>query len=242
LTGKSHKKIFLLNPHSKYFEVAYEDNHLIIVNKKSGVLVQGDKTGAPPLSEYVKNYLKEKYNKPGNVFAGVVHRLDRPVTGLVILAKTSKALERMNKLFQEKDIQKIYWAIVKNKPKENKGDLIHWLIKDPQKNITATFLKETPNAQKSELSYSLLAEKKGYYLLEVKPKTGRPHQIRTQLSAIGCPIVGDVKYGYREPNEDKSINLHARRLEFLHPVKKEPLKIIAGLPSNNLWDIFREME
>jgi 23S rRNA pseudouridine1911/1915/1917 synthase len=231
-----------LKSHLKYFDIVYEDNHLIIVNKKSGVLVQGDETGDTPLSEHVKAYLKEKYNKPGNVFAGVVHRLDRPVTGLVVLAKTSKALERMNKLFQEKDIQKIYWAIVKNKPKQEEATLVHWLIKNPQKNITTAYPKETKEGQKSELSYKLLAEKNGYYLLEVNPKTGRPHQIRTQLSYIGCPISGDLKYGDPEANPDKSINLHARKLEFIHPVKKEPLTVIAGLPENKLWSNFTHVK
>ncbi|MBX9853483.1 MAG: RNA pseudouridine synthase [Cytophagaceae bacterium] len=230
-----------MESHRKYFEVVYEDNHLIIVNKKSGVLVQGDETGDIPLSEHVKTYLKEKYNKPGNVFAGVVHRLDRPVTGLVVLAKTSKALERMNKLFQEKNIVKIYWAIVKNKPKQEEATLIHWLVKDQKRNVTAAFLKENKEGQRSELSYKLLAEVKGYYLLEVRPKTGRPHQIRTQLSSIGCPIVGDIKYGYKEANEDKSINLHARKLEFIHPVKKELLNVIAGLPQNKLWKEFNNL-
>lgn len=225
-----------------FFTVIYEDNHLIIVNKRSGVLVQGDETGDLPLSEHVKEYLKEKYNKPGNVFAGVVHRLDRPVTGLVVLAKTSKALERMNALFREKDIRKTYWAVVKSRPPVEEGKLVHWLVKDKVRNVTKAYLKEHRDGQRAELDYRLLNSQNGYYLLEVNPLTGRPHQIRTQLSSMGCPICGDVKYGYPEPNMDLSINLHARALEFIHPVKKEPLKVKAGLPENAVWKIFRNYE
>lgn len=226
----------------KYFTPVYEDNHLIIVNKQSGVLAQGDKTGDVPLSEYVKSYLKEKYNKPGNVFAGVVHRLDRPVSGLVILAKTSKALERMNEMFKERKIRKTYWALVKQKPPQEEATLIHWLVKDTQRNFTKAHSREVKESQKAELSYKMLAKEKNYYLLEVTPVTGRPHQIRTQLAAIGCPIRGDVKYGFEEANEDGSINLHARRLEFIHPVKKEPLIVVAGLPENYYWKIFKDFE
>jgi 23S rRNA pseudouridine1911/1915/1917 synthase len=226
----------------KYFKPVYEDNHLIIVNKESGVLAQGDKTGDIPLSEHVKLYLKEKYNKPGNVFAGVVHRLDRPVSGLVILAKTSKALERMNEMFKEKKIRKTYWAMVKQKPQQEEATLVHWLVKDTQRNITKTHSREVKESQKAELSYKILGKEKNYYLLEVNPVTGRPHQIRTQLASIGCPIRGDVKYGFEEANEDGSINLHARRLEFMHPVKKEPLVVYAGLPDNYYWKIFKDFE
>jgi 23S rRNA pseudouridine1911/1915/1917 synthase len=225
----------------KFFSVIYEDNHLLIVNKKSGILVQGDETGDTPLSEHVKAYLKEKYQKEGNVFTGVVHRLDRPVSGLVVLAKTSKALERMNEMFREKNVHKIYWAIVGFKPLKVEGTLIHWLVKDKAKNISRAFLKEKTEGLRSELDYRILAEKKGFYLLEVSPKTGRPHQIRVQLAAMHCPIAGDVKYGYPKANEDGSINLHARALEFIHPVKKEPLKVTAGLPENNLlWNLFKD--
>lgn len=223
---------------SKYFRVEYEDNHLIVVNKRSGILVQGDKTGDLPLSEYVKAYIKEKYQKPGNVFAGVVHRLDRPVSGLVILAKTSKALERMNKMFQEKSIHKTYWAVVKSRPENESGKLIHWLIKDSQKNITKTYGREVKGGLKSELDYKVMGQVSNFYLLEVKPVTGRPHQIRTQLASMGCPIRGDVKYGFAEPNEDASINLHARRVNFIHPVKKEPLEVVGSLPKNHFWQQF----
>lgn len=225
----------------KYFTVVYEDNHLIIVNKASGVLVQGDETGDTPLSELVKAYLKEKYNKPGNVFAGVIHRLDRPVTGLVALAKTSKALERMNEMFRDKTIQKTYWAVVKNRPAKEAGKLVHWLVKDKAKNVTAAYNKEVREGLKSELDYKIISSSNGFYLLEVNPLTGRPHQIRVQLASMGCPIWGDVKYGAPEGNKDGSIHLHARRLRFIHPVKKEPLTVEAGLPENVIWKFFKEV-
>ena len=235
-------KYLHLQSYHKYFEVIYEDNHLIIVNKKSGVLVQGDQTGDTPLSEHVKNFLKEKYNKPGNVFAGVIHRIDRPVSGLVALAKTSKALERMNRLFQEKNITKTYWALVTKRPRASEGKLIHWLIKDQGRNVTKSYSKETAEGQRAELDFRLLSEKNGLYLLEVKPLTGRPHQIRSQLSAMGCPICGDVKYGFSDLNEDDSIKLHARKLEFIHPVKNEAISIVAPLPHNPNWKIFHQLE
>jgi 23S rRNA pseudouridine1911/1915/1917 synthase len=225
----------------KYFSVVYEDNHLIIVNKASGVLVQGDETGDTPLSELVKGYLKEKYNKPGNVFAGVIHRLDRPVTGLVALAKTSKALERMNEMFRDKTIQKTYWAVVKNKPAKETGKLVHWLVKDKNKNLTTAHAKEVKDGLKSELDYKLISSSSGFYLLEVNPLTGRPHQIRVQLASMGCPIWGDVKYGAPEGNKDGSIHLHARKLQFIHPVKKEPLTVEGGLPENTIWKFFKEL-
>lgn len=227
-----------MNPSSPFFHVEYEDNHLLIVNKKSGVLVQGDETGDIPLSEHVKNFLKEKYQKPGNVFAGVVHRLDRPVSGLVALARTSKALERMNKIFRERQVKKVYWAIVKKRPELEEGTLIHWLIKDTARNVTSAFNKEKPGAQKSELSYKILGRVKDHYLLEVIPVTGRPHQIRVQLATMGSPIVGDVKYGFREPNSDGSICLHARQLTFIHPVKKELITITGSLQENSFWNDF----
>jgi 23S rRNA pseudouridine1911/1915/1917 synthase len=221
------------------FTVIYEDNHLIAVNKAAGVLVQGDATGDTPLSELVKGYVKEKYQKPGEVFLGVVHRLDRPVTGVVILARTSKALERMNKMFRDKETKKSYLAIVSSKPALSEEVLVHWLVKDEKKNKTTAFRRETTGAMRSELSYKVIAERSGLFLLEVKPVTGRPHQIRVQLASIGCPIKGDLKYGDREPNDDGSICLHARRLEFVHPVKKEKVSVEAPLPAGSSWKYFQ---
>jgi 23S rRNA pseudouridine1911/1915/1917 synthase len=185
------------------------------------MLVQGDRTGDQPLVELCKDYIKSKYQKPGAVFLGVVHRLDRPVSGVVVLARTSKSLERMNALFRNKKTKKIYWAIVRNRPKMEEGTLVHWLQKDEKKNKTTAYPKETLGALKSELSYKVLRNESGYTLVEVNPITGRPHQIRVQLASMGCPIVGDVKYGYYQANADASICLHARSLEFVHPVKKE---------------------
>lgn len=217
------------------FEVLFEDNHLLVVNKASGILVQGDVTGDVPLVELAKKYIKEKYNKPGEVFLGVVHRLDRPVTGVVVLARTSKALERMNALFREKETTKTYLAIVSNKPPRDEDRLVHWLIKDEKKNKTKAFSRETVGAQKSELSYKVVSSTRGLYLLEVKPVTGRPHQIRVQLASIGCPIKGDLKYGDDAANEDASICLHARQLEFVHPVRKDSLIVKADLPRSGHW-------
>ncbi len=222
----------------KEFHVEYEDNHLIVVNKRSGVLVQGDSTGDTPLSELVKRYLKEKYNKPGNVFCGVLHRIDRPVSGLVVLAKTSKGLSKMNEIFRLREIHKTYWAITKRRPNEMAGKLIHWLKKDPQKNKTEIFEKPQADAQKAELSYKVLGDRSKHWLLEVNPVTGRSHQIRAQLSAIDCPIKGDIKYGYVKPNPDASIHLHARKLSFEHPIKKEPVSISGSLPQEQLWQHF----
>jgi 23S rRNA pseudouridine1911/1915/1917 synthase len=222
----------------KAFEPIYEDNHLILVNKSAGVLVQGDSTGDAPLSDYVKQYIKKKYNKPGEVFLGVIHRLDRPVTGIVALARTSKALERMNALFRERQTRKIYWALVSKRPPAPTGVLVHWLLKDEKKNKTTAYNTEVPGALQSELSYTLIKESKGLFLIEVHPITGRPHQIRVQLASMGCAIKGDVKYGDKDPNLDGSICLHARRLEFVHPVKKELLNIEAKLPDNEFWNYF----
>jgi 23S rRNA pseudouridine1911/1915/1917 synthase len=220
------------------FSVIYEDNHLLVVNKASGVLVQGDATGDIPLVERCKEYLKEKYNKPGAVFLGVVHRIDRPVSGIVVLARTSKALERMNALFRERETRKTYWAIVRNKPAQNQGALVHWLAKDEKKNKTTAFSRQTPGALESELTYETIGYQDGFYLLQVNPVTGRPHQIRVQLASMNCPIRGDVKYGYPEPNVDGSICLHARQLEFIHPVKKEAILLKAPLPDNGFWKNF----
>ncbi|MBV6485069.1 MAG: Ribosomal large subunit pseudouridine synthase C [Flavobacteriales bacterium] len=221
-------------------EVLYEDNHIIAVNKKSSDIVQGDKTGDKPLNEIVKTFLKEKYQKPGEVFLGTIHRIDRPVSGVVIFAKTSKALERLNKMFNEKTVQKTYWAIVKNKPENNEGKLVHYLIKNEQKNKSTAYLKEVANSKKSELVYKIIYQFNNYYLLEIKPLTGRHHQIRVQLSAMGCPIKGDLKYGFNRSNADASISLHARKVEFIHPVTKEPVTIIA--PPNVTDPLWKEAQ
>jgi 23S rRNA pseudouridine1911/1915/1917 synthase len=218
--------------------VLFEDNHLLVINKSAGVLVQGDETGDVPLVELCKKYIKEKYNKPGEVFLGVVHRLDRPVSGVVVFARTSKALERMNELFRDRQTKKIYWAAVKAKPKDESGTLVHWLVKNEKNNKVTAFAKENKDGQRSELNYRVLQHKSDFYLLEVNPITGRPHQIRVQLASMGCVIVGDVKYGYETPNGDKSICLHARHLSFIHPVKKEAISIDAPLPKTEVWNLF----
>ena len=220
-------------------DVLFEDNHLIAINKSAGVLVQGDVTGDVPLSELVKEYIKEKYSKPGAVFLGVVHRLDRPVSGVVVFARTSKSLERMNELFRNRETRKIYNAIVYGKPPKQTDTLVHWLVKDESRNKTTAYKKEHADGLRSELSYELKAHVGEFSLLEVQPVTGRPHQIRVQLAMMGCPIVGDVKYGADTPNDDASICLHASRLQFIHPVRKEELVIRAGFPANHLWDSFR---
>lgn len=218
-------------------KILYEDNHLIAIDKPSGMLVQGDETGDEPLSEKVKTYIKNKYQKAGDVFLGVVHRLDRPVSGVVVFARTSKALERMNALFKNRETVKTYWAIVDRKPDRPKATVIHWLKKNEQTNKVTFFERETPEALKSELSYRVLQEKNGLFLLEVIPITGRSHQIRVQLSAIGCPIVGDLKYG-SAVGLGKSICLHARQLKFLHPVKKVDVILDAPAPSGEFWNLF----
>jgi 23S rRNA pseudouridine1911/1915/1917 synthase len=222
--------------------VVYEDNHLIVINKPSGILVQGDSTGDKPLVEYAKDYVKEKYNKPGAVFMGVVHRLDRPVSGLVVFARTSKALERMNKIFADRKVQKTYWAITRQKTRPETGKLKHWLIKDPAKNTTKAYAEMVNGAKLAELNYRYLGTLNRHHLIEVKPITGRPHQIRVQLAAIGCPIRGDIKYGFKQPNTDASIHLHARKLYFIHPVKKEPVDLIAGLPETDFWEQFLNLD
>lgn len=217
-------------------QILYEDNHLIAINKRVGDIVQGDKTGDAPLSDIVKAYIKEKYNKPGNVYLGVAHRLDRPTTGIVVFAKTSKALPRLNKLFAEKDAKKTYWAVVKQQPKKQKDTLVNWLKRNTKQNKSYANIKEVPDSKKAILDYTVLKKLDNYYLLEINLQTGRHHQIRSQLSGIGCPIKGDLKYGFNRSNSDGGIHLHARKLSFIHPVKKEPLEIIAPLPKDPIWD------
>ncbi|WP_276089876.1 RluA family pseudouridine synthase [Pedobacter sp. JY14-1] len=219
-------------------DILYEDNHLIAVLKRAGDIVQIDETGDEPLDEQVKKYIATKYNKPGGAFLGVVHRLDRPVSGVILFAKTSKSLERMNQIFKNREVKKTYWAVVRRKPAKPFGTLVHWLIKNPQKNVVTPYDKEVPGSQRCELSYRLIGELDGYYLIEVDPLTGRSHQIRVQLSTMGCPIVGDNKYGYPRGSRKGSICLHARRLEFIHPVKKEPVSIFARLPKDGFWEKF----
>ena len=217
-------------------QVLYEDNHIIIVNKRAGDIVQGDKTGDKPLSDVVKEYIKDKYNKPGNVYLGTVHRLDRPTTGLVIFAKTSKVLPRLNKLFLSKDIQKTYWAIVKNEPPKHADTLVNWLIKNPKNNKSRAYSNEVTDSKKAILHYKVIKKLDNYFLLEVNLETGRHHQIRAQLSNIGCPIKGDLKYGFDRSNKDASISLHAKHIEFIHPVKKERISIDAPLPNDAIWN------
>jgi len=217
-------------------QVLFEDNHLIAINKRPGDIVQGDKTGDKPLSEIVKAYLKKKYNKPGNVYLGVVHRLDRPTSGIVLFAKTSKALPRLNKTFAEKGAHKTYWAIVKNRPKETEKKLVHWLIRNTKQNKSYANKKETADSKRAILTYKVMCSLNNYYLLEIDLETGRHHQIRSQLSAIGSPIKGDLKYGFNRSNADASIHLHARKLKLIHPVKKEEIEIIAPTPNEVLWN------
>ena len=216
-------------------EVVYEDNHIIIVNKKSGEIVQGDKTGDTPLSETVKQWIKEKYGKPGNVFCGVVHRLDRPVFGLVVFAKTSKALARMNEMFRNGDVHKTYWAITKNRPPKDEDTLVHYITSTERNNKSYASTVEKPGAQKAVLKYRVISQSDNYYLIEVKLLTGRKHQIRVQLAAIGCPIKGDLKYGAKRSNPDGSISLLARNVTFVHPVSKQDICVTAPVPDDNLW-------
>lgn len=215
-------------------QVLYEDNHIIVINKRAGDIVQGDKTGDIPLSYVVKEYIKDKYNKPGNVYLGVVHRLDRPTTGIVLFAKTSKSLPRLNKLFADKEASKTYWCITAP-PKDQKGRLIHWLKKNQKNNKSTAYTKEVEGAKKAILDYTLIKKLDRYSLLEINLETGRHHQIRCQLSSIGAVIKGDLKYGAKRSNKDASIHLHARKLSFLHPVKKEVISITAPLPNDPLW-------
>ena len=224
-------------------EVVYEDNHIIIVNKKSGEIVQGDKTGDRPLSDIVKDYIKEKYAKPGAVFLGVVHRLDRPVSGLVVFARTSKALSRLNRMFAEGEVHKTYWAIVRREGVRSERDewqtLEHWLVRNEKQNKSYAYDHEKPNAKKAVLKYRVLSHSDNYSLLEVQLLTGRHHQIRCQLAAMGCPIKGDLKYGAPRSNPDGSISLLSRRVEFVHPVSKETIIAEAPLPDDNLWRAFK---
>jgi len=219
-------------------DVLYEDNHLIAINKRAGDIVQVDETGDEPLDEKVKLYLAKKYSKPNGAFLGVVHRLDRPVSGVILFAKTSKSLDRINKMFKSRDMHKTYWAVVRIKPAQMEGTLVHWLVKDSKRNVTKAYDHEVKGSLRAELSYRIIGELNGYYLIEVNPITGRPHQIRVQLSTLGCPIVGDNKYGYPRGSLKKSICLHARRLSFEHPVKKELVTVFAKLPKDGFWERF----
>ncbi|AWA30728.1 RNA pseudouridine synthase [Flavobacterium magnum] len=217
-------------------QVLHEDNHLIVVNKRVGDIVQGDKTGDKPLSDVVKEYIKDKYNKPGEVFLGVVHRLDRPTTGIVVFARTSKALARLNELFKNRETQKTYWAVVKNKPAKNADKLVHFLSRNEKNNTSKAYLKEIPESKIAILEYNTIKELQTYTALEIALHTGRHHQIRAQLSAIGSPIKGDLKYGADRSNPDGGIHLHARRLEFIHPVSKEQMTITAPTPDDPVWN------
>lgn len=223
-------------------EVVYEDNHIIIVNKAAGEIVQGDKTGDTPLSETVKEYIKEKYHKQGNVFLGVAHRLDRPVAGLVVFARTSKALTRLNDMFRAGEVHKTYWAITKNRPAEPEGELTDWLVRREKQNKSYAYDHEVCDSKKAVLRYRLLASSDNYNLLEITLLTGRHHQIRCQLANIGCPIKGDLKYGAQRSNPDGSISLLARRIEFIHPVSKKNIVVLASLPKDNLWQAFANVE
>ena len=221
-------------------QVLYEDNHIIVVYKESGEIVQGDKTGDKPLSETIKAWIKEKYAKSGNVFLGVVHRLDRPVSGLVVFAKTSKALSRLNDMFRKGEVKKTYWAMVQTPPAEPEGTLTNWLVRNEKQNKSYAYDHEVPNAKKAILKYKTVGQTEHYTLLEVNLLTGRHHQIRCQLSAIGCPIKGDLKYGARRSNPDGSISLLSRTVEFIHPVSKEYISVVSPLPAEKVWDNFRK--
>ncbi len=222
-------------------QILHEDNHIIVVNKRVGDIVQGDKTGDKPLSDVVKEYLKDKYNKPGEVFLGVVHRLDRPTTGIVVFARTSKALTRLNELFKNRQTQKTYWAVVKSKPPKPAGNLLHYLRRNEKNNTSKAYEKEVPDSKMASLDYQTIATLQNYTALEIDLHTGRHHQIRAQLSAIGCAIKGDLKYGADRSNPDGGIHLHARRLRFIHPVSKEELTLTAPVPNDTIWQAV-EME
>ena len=216
-------------------QVLYEDNHIIIVNKESGEIVQGDKTGDIPLSDKVKQYIKKTHAKPGDVFLGVVHRLDRPVSGVVIFAKTSKALTRLNNMFRDGEVHKTYWALCSNRPEKMEGDLDNWLVRNEKQNKSYVYDREKPHAKRTRLHYEVIGVTDRYTLIEIHLMTGRHHQIRSQLAHIGCPIKGDLKYGAKRSNPDGSISLLARRVEFIHPVSKEHIMIEAPLPEDNIW-------
>jgi 23S rRNA pseudouridine1911/1915/1917 synthase len=220
--------------------ILFEDNHLIIINKFPSQIVQGDKTGDKPLSDLVKDYIKVKYNKTGEVFLGVVHRLDRPVSGAVIFARTSKSLTRINALIKNREINKTYWAVVKNRPPRESDALVNFLRRDEARNKSFITGENTKNAQQASLSYTLIGSSDNYYLLEIDLQTGRHHQIRAQLAGIGCPIKGDLKYGYPRSNTDGSIHLHARKLSFIHPVTQNPVSIIAETPNDPIWNYFEQ--
>ncbi len=219
-------------------EILYEDNHIIIVNKRSSDLVQGDGTGDESLDNIVRGYIKEKYKKPGDVFLGVVHRLDRPVSGCVVYARTSKALSRLSELFRTRDVKKTYWAIVTDRPPAEEGVLSNWLKKNEQQNKSYVYDKEVKGSKLAELSYLVLARSEKYYLLEVDLRTGRHHQIRAQLAAAKCPIKGDLKYGAPRSNEGGGISLHSRKVTFMHPVKNEEISVVAPLPEDRIWKLF----
>lgn len=221
---------------SQNLQVIYEDNHLIVVNKRPGDIVQGDKTGDTPLSEVVKEYIKKKYDKPGAVYLGVVHRLDRPTSGIVVFARTSKALKRLNKIFAEKEAKKTYWAVIKENPPKGLDTLVHWLKRNPKQNKSYAHKNEVPESKKAILDYEVIKKLDNFYLLEIDLKTGRHHQIRAQLAAISCHIKGDLKYGSERSNKNGSIHLHARELSFMHPVKKEALQFLAPPPDDPVWN------
>ena len=217
-------------------QVLHEDNHIIVINKRVGDIVQGDKTGDEPLSDVVKAYLKEKYNKPGEVFLGVVHRLDRPTTGIVVFAKTSKALSRLNETFKNRETQKTYWAVVKNQPPKETDTLVHFLKRNPKNNTSKAHSKEVPDSKKASLTYKIIKKLDNYFVLKIDLHTGRHHQIRAQLQAIGCPIKGDLKYGFDRSNPDGGIHLHAKKMVLTHPVTKESLLLTAPTPNDVIWN------
>jgi 23S rRNA pseudouridine1911/1915/1917 synthase len=220
-------------------QILHEDNHIIVINKRVGDIVQGDKTGDKPLSEVVKEYIKDKYNKPGEVFLGVVHRLDRPTTGIVVFARTSKALTRLNELFKNRETQKTYWAIVKNKPQKPEDKLVHFLKRNEKNNTSKAHINEVPESKIASLDYRIIKELTHYFALEINLHTGRHHQIRAQLSSIGSPIKGDLKYGFDRSNPDGGIHLHARQLVFVHPVSKENIIVIASAPEDPVWNVLK---